>query len=396
MGFPERFSVLPQYPFARLRNLLAGRKAGGEVIDLSVGAPAHGAPSWLADTVSRHGDEFGRYPPTFGTEDLLSAVSGWIDRRYSVSVDPGTRVMVLSGTREGLFNVCLWLVPEAKGGRLPCVLVPNPFYQVYAAGAVAAGAEPVYVPAVRENGYLPDFASLPDDILDRTSLAFTCSPSNPQGAVASTDYISQLLALAERHDFRIVADECYSEIYRRSPPPGMLEVADIAGADPERIVVMQSLSKRSNLPGIRSGFLVAGPRTMERIKVLREYSAASVPGPLQAASAQAWRDETHVEASRDRYGRKFALADRVLEGLEGYRSPEGGIFLWLNAVDGEAAALKIWTESGVRVLPGAYLGREIDGRNPGAEYIRVAMVADEERLEQGLGSIGAALGSIWR
>ena len=396
MGFPERFSVLPQYPFARLRKLVGSRRAGGEVIDLSVGAPSHAFPSWLSDTVAGHGGEFGRYPPTFGTEDLLSAVSGWIDRRYAVCVDPGTRILALSGTREGLFNVCLWLVPEAKGGRLPCVLVPNPFYQVYAAGAVAAGAEPVYVPAVRENGYLPDYASLPDDILDRTSLAFICSPSNPQGAVASAEYISGLLALAELYDFRVVADECYSEIYRGAPPPGVLQVTDAAGADPERVVVMQSLSKRSNLPGIRSGFLVAGAQTMERIKVLREYSAASLPGPLQAASARAWREEEHVEDSRRRYCEKFAIADRVLDGLEGYRSPEGGIFLWLNAGDGEAAALKIWTESGVRVLPGAYLGREVDGRNPGAEYIRVALVADEKRLEQGLGRIAAALGSIWR
>ena len=387
MGFPERFSVLPEYPFSRLRKLLKGRRAGGEVIDLSVGNPRHEFPEWIFQSISEQRAGLGRYPPTMGTSELLSAVSGWIDRRYSVNVDPEKEIIILNGTREGLFNACLWLVPESKNGQVPCVLIPNPFYQVYAAGTVAAGAEPVYVPAVRETGFLPDFESLPQDILARTSLAFVCSPSNPEGAVASPDYLLRLLSLAELHGFRVLADECYSEIYRSQPPTGILEIAEKAGVKRERVVAFNSLSKRSNLPGLRSGFMVTGRKTMKQMKKLREYSAPSMPAPLQAASAAAWGDEVHVEQNRRRYGRKFDIADQVFKDVKGYRCPDGGFFLWLYSGDGEETALKLWSEAGVRVLPGAYLGRVVDGSNPGQRYIRVALVADEAELEVGLPKI---------
>ena len=384
MGFPERFSVLPEYPFARLRKLLKRRRPGGEVIDLSVGNPRHAFPGWVAETVNDGRAGLGTYPPTMGTPDLLEAIAGWVGRRYSVDVNPGKEILVLNGTREGLFNACLWLVPESKNGQVPCVLIPNPFYQVYAGGAVAAGAEPVYVPATKETGYLPDYESLPEEVLERTSIAFLCSPSNPQGAVASANYLARLLNLAERHGFRVLADECYSEIYRDEPPPGILEVAERARIKRERVVSFHSLSKRSNLPGLRSGFLVAGRRTVKWMKTLREYSAPSMPGPLQAASARAWGDETHVDENRQRYCRKFELADRILGDVKGYGSAAGGFFLWLNVGDGEAAALKLWSDSGVRVLPGEYLGREVDGSNPGQGHIRAALVADEPELETAL------------
>ena len=392
MSFPERFSVLPEYPFARLNGLLRKRRPGGEVIDLSVGNPRHAFPDWISEAIADESAGLGTYPPTMGTPELLCAISGWIERRYSVDVNPDREILILNGTREGLFNACLWLVPESENGQVPCVLIPNPFYQVYAGGVVAAGAEPVYVPAVKETGYLPDYASLSQDILDRTSLAFLCSPSNPQGAVASAEYLAQLLSLAEHHGFRILADECYSEIYRTVPPPGILEVAAAQKVKRESVVAFHSLSKRSNLPGLRSGFLVSGRKTVKWMKTLREYSAPSMPGPLQKASALAWGDELHVEENRLRYCRKFDVADRIFGDLEGYRSPEGGFFLWLSVGNGESAALKLWSDSGVRVLPGEYLGREVNGSNPGRGYVRVALVADEPELEAGLGKIRKFIG----
>jgi aspartate/methionine/tyrosine aminotransferase len=294
------------------------------------------------------------------------------------------RLMVLNGTREGLFNACIALCPETKQGQRPVVLMPNPFYQVYAVAALTVGAEPVYVPATAATGFLPDYGSLPKDVLDRTAIAYICSPANPQGAVASADYLADLLALAERHDFTVLADECYSEIWRDAPPPGLLQVAAGQGADPERAVVFHSLSKRSNLPGLRSGFVASGPESMKRIRQLRSFAGAPLPLPLQRVAEAAWSDEAHVIASRALYHQKFADADRIFAGLQGYQPPGGGFFLWLPVDDGEQAALKLWRETGVRVLPGAYLSRDAGGQNPGKNYIRVALVATPEETQRGL------------
>jgi aspartate/methionine/tyrosine aminotransferase len=266
--------------------------------------------------------------------------------------------------------------------------MPNPFYQVYAVAALTAGAEPVYVPATAATGFLPDYGSLPKDVLDRVALAYICSPANPQGAVASKDYLADLLALAEKHDFRVLADECYSEIWRETPPPGLLQVAEAQGADPERALVFHSLSKRSNLPGLRSGFVAAGPECMSRIRKLRAFAGAPLPLPLQRVAEACWQDEAHVDASRALYQQKFRDADRIFAGLQGYQAPGGGFFLWLpvpdTASDGEAAALKLWRETGVRVLPGGYLSRDAGGQNPGKGYIRVALVAPQEETQRGL------------
>ena len=221
-------------------------------------------------------------------------------------------------------------------------------------------------------------------MLDRTALAFICSPANPQGAVASADYLADLLTLAETHDFRILADECYSEIWRDAPPPGLLQVAQAQGADPERALVFHSLSKRSNLPGLRSGFVASGPDCMSRIRKLRAFAGAPLPLPLQRVAEAAWADEGHVTASRALYHRKFADADGIFAGVQGYQPPDGGFFLWLPVEDGEAAAMKLWRETGVRVLPGAYLSRDVGGDNPGKGYIRVALVATPEETQRGL------------
>lgn len=384
MTFPERFSNLPEYAFPRLRSLLDAHAPGGEIMHMTIGEPRHAMPPFVAEVLAENIAGFAKYPNNNGTDELLGAIAAWLKGRFGVTVDPATDVMALNGTREGLMNACLALCPETKNGKQPVVLTPNPFYQVYAVAAVTIGAEPVFVPATRETGFLPDYVGLPTEILDRTTIAYICSPSNPQGAIASRDYLRDLINLAEKHDFKVFSDECYSEIYSGEPPVSALQVAQEMGADPERVVIFHSLSKRSNLPGLRSGFVASGPENMLCIRRLRAYSGAPLPGPIQAVSARVWADEDHVIASRALYAEKFAMADEVFAGIDGAKAPEAGFFLWLPVKDGEEAAMKLWTETGVRVLPGAYLSRDVNGENPGKDYIRVALVAPKEETQRGL------------
>jgi N-succinyldiaminopimelate aminotransferase len=383
MALPERFSNLPDYAFPRLRKLLDHHPAGGDPVAMTIGEPRHPMPDFVAPILADHVQEFGVYPPNDGTPSLLAAICAWLTRRYGINI-ADNRLMVLNGTREGLFNACIALCPESKRGKQPVVLMPNPFYQVYAVAALTVGAEPVYVPANAATGFLPDYAALPADVLDRVTIAYICSPANPQGAVASRDYWAQLLALAEKHDFVVLADECYSDIWRSAPPVGVLQVAAEVGADPERVFTFHSLSKRSNLPGLRSGFVAGGAQGVARIRQLRTFAGAPLPLPIQRVSEAAWNDEAHVNASRALYHAKFDLADQIFQSIQGFSCPEGGFFLWLPVQDGETAALKLWQETGVRVLPGAYLSREVGGHNPGAGYIRVALVASYEETKVGL------------
>lgn len=384
MTFPERFSGLPEYAFPRLRSLLDAHAPGGEVVHMTIGEPKHAMPDFVGDVIAENVADFAKYPPNDGSPELLAAIAGWIARRYGVSIDADTQAMALNGTREGLFNAAVALCPEEVRGQRPVVLIPNPFYQVYAVAAQAMGAEPVFVPAMAQTGFLPDYTSLPKDILNRTAIAYLCSPSNPQGAVASREDWATLIALAEKHDFQIFADECYSEIYRDTPPAGALEVAAEGGADPERVVIFHSLSKRSNLPGLRSGFVAGGPESISRMKQLRAYAGAPLPLPLQRVAERAWADEAHVAASRALYQEKYTIADAIFSDVPGYHPPQAGFFLWLPVDDGEAAAMKLWTETGVRVLPGAYLARDVGGQNPGKPYIRVALVAPKDEMQPAL------------
>lgn len=382
--FPERFSNLPAYAFPRLRALLDVHEPGGDILHMTIGEPKHAFPSWVSEIIAENAEGFGKYPPNDGTPELQNAIRDWIQRRYGVGVEATTQVMPLNGTREGLYNAAMALVPETKGGGQPIVLLPNPFYQVYMIAAISVGAEPLMVPATKETGHLPDYTALPPEVLNRVAVAYICSPANPQGAVASREYWAELIRLAEKYDFRIFADECYSEIYRGIPPAGALEVAQEIGADPERVVIFHSLSKRSNLPGLRSGFVAGGPECIKRIKQLRAYAGAPLPLPLQKVAERVWSDEGHVVENRHLYQQKFEIADKVFGEIPGYQSPEAGFFLWLPVKDGEASALKLWQDTGVRVLPGAYLAREVEGFNPGKEYIRVALVHPNDETERGL------------
>ena len=389
-------TVQTRSPFVRLTELLGDIKPGQPPINLTVGEPQHPIPPFVGSVIEASLKDFGRYPPTKGNEHFRRAAARWLDRRFALprSVDPETETLVVNGTREALFLAAL-AGRELSGKQIarPAILVPNPFYAAYVAGAAAAGCEPVLLPATRTSGFLPDLDSLDDDLLSRTVAIYFGSPTNPQGAVASLRYLERLVALARRYDFLIFSDECYSEIYTTGrPPTGMLQAA---GADFSNVVVFNSLSKRSNLPGLRVGLAAGESRFIKKFLDVRNVVAPQVPGPLQEVAARAYEDETHVEENRRLYKLKFDLADQIIGDRYDYARPEGGFFLWLDvsAYGGsETVALKLWSEAGVRILPGRYLAHaQSDGSNPAAAYIRVAMVHDQNITAQALHRIVATL-----
>ncbi len=383
-------------PFVRLRELLADKPPGQPAISLAVGEPQHGVPSFVGPVLAASLDEFGKYPMNKGLDEFCEAAAAWLGRRFALPrpVDAATEVLVLNGSREGLFLAGIAAERWARGrpGR-PAILMPNPFYGAYEAGAVAAHAEPVFLPATAATGFLPDLDSLSDDLLSRTVAFYLASPANPQGSVASADYFARLSALARKYGFIVFSDECYSEIYTKAPPPSMLEHS---GRDFENVVVFQSLSKRSNLPGLRVGFVAGDRKFLTRFLELRNVSSPQVPIPAQRVAIAAYNDEAHVEASRALYVQKFDLADQILGNRYGYRRPAGGFLLWLDVSahgGDEAVTLRLWTEAGLRVIPGSYLAREQnDGSNPGAGYIRVAIVQDRDTTAEALHRLVATLG----
>jgi len=383
-------------PFVRLAELIAETTPGKPMIDLGVGEPKHGVPAFVATVMAAHINEFGRYPRNEGTPQFRHAVAEWAARRYKLGrvPDPNREVLVLSGSREGLFLGAIAARRHVanRSGR-PAILIPNPFYAAYSAGAVASDSEIVYLPAKRETGFLPDLDALDGALLRRTVAMFLASPSNPQGAVADLTYLQRVTAMARRYGFLLFSDECYSEIYTQSAPPGVLQAA---GDQFENVVLFQSLSKRSNLPGLRIGFVMGDRRFIAKFLELRSVAAPQVPIPSQEVAIAAYRDELHVDANRDLYREKFDLADQIIGDRYGYRRPAGGFFLWLDvsALGGsEVVTAKLWREAGVRVLPGRYAARDQDdGSNPGADYIRVAMVHDKETTAEALHRIVAVLG----
>ena len=383
-------------PFVRLRELLGDKPPGQPAISLAVGEPQHGVPSFVGPVLASSIDEFGKYPMNKGLDEFCEAAAAWLGRRFALPrpVDPATEVLILNGSREGLFLAGIAAERWAKGrqGR-PAILMPNPFYGAYEAGAVAAHADAVFLPATAETGFLPDLDSLSDELLSRTVAFYLASPANPQGSVASAEYFARLAGLARKHGFIVFSDECYSEIYTKAPPPSMLEHS---GRDFENVVVFQSLSKRSNLPGLRVGFVAGDRKFLSRFLELRNVSSPQVPIPAQRVAIAAYADETHVQESRALYVQKFDLADQILGNRYGYRRPAGGFLLWLDVSahgGDEAVTLRLWTEAGLRVIPGSYLAREQeDGFNPGAGYIRVAIVQDRDATAEALHRLVATLG----
>jgi N-succinyldiaminopimelate aminotransferase len=375
-------------PFLRTTELLAPYQPGKPLINLSVGEPQHAVPDFVGPVLTRHIADFGRYPINKGIEPFRKAAAKWLSTRFHLPrpVDPESEILVLNGSREGLF---LGAIAAARyvGPRKgkPAFLIPNPFYPAYAAGTRTAGCEPVYLPTTRANGFLPDLDALDEATLARTVAIFLASPANPQGAVASRDYYTKLKQLADRYGFMILSDECYSEIYTRQAPGSALECA---GPDFTNVVAFQSLSKRSNLPGMRVGFAAGDKKFLAAFLELRNIAAPQVPAALQHVAVAAYGDEGHVEENRRLYRIKFDLADQILGNRYGYVRPAGGFCVWLDVSDrgGDVAAtVELYRDAGVRVIPGSYLSRpQNDGSNPGDGYIRLALVSDSESTAEAL------------
>jgi len=388
---------LSDYPFEALRALLGPvtPRVNDEVIAMSVGEPQHQPPALLAETLAAHAHEWNKYPPMAGTPDLRQAIVDWLTWRYGLAsgaLDPERHVAALAGTKEGLYLFSTVVVPREKAGRKPVVLVPNPYYLVYNGAATMAGAHPVFLDATRDNQFLPDLDAIPRGTLERCALFYLCSPSNPQGTIASLDYLKKAVQLAREYDFVLAADECYAEIYDAAPPPGALEACQALGGGFDNVVVFHSLSKRSSAAGLRSGFVAGDPRLIGQFKRLRDFGGCQLPLPIQAASAALWRDEAHVIENRALYRRKFDLAEAAFAGRYGFYRPAGGFFLWLDVGDGEQACLRLWRDAAIRVLPGGYTARAANaGVNPGREYIRLAIVHDEATLDAAFARISRVL-----
>ena len=375
----DRLDKLGDYPFRRLTALLADLTPPTDPAPLllSIGEPQLPAPALMMPVLTGAQAGFTKYPPAAGTPDWRQAVAGWLSRRYRLPegfIDADRHVVPAPGTREALFLLGLTAIPTRKNGQTPAVVMPNPFYQVYAGAAVLGGASPVFVDATEETGFLPDLDALTPELLARTAIFYLCTPANPQGTIAPLPYLRRLLALARQYDFVLALDECYAEVYVATPPAGALEVALETGAL-DNLVVFHSLSKRSSLPGLRSGFVAGDANLISALTRVMEYGGAGMPLPIQAAAAALWRDDAHVEDVRAVYRANFAASERIIGSRWGRFTPPGGFFLWLNVGDGESATRALWQHAGLKVLPGRYLARDqADGHNPGSAYIRVALV----------------------
>jgi aspartate/methionine/tyrosine aminotransferase len=392
-----RLDSLRDYPFVRLAALIEGvtPRANVEPILLSVGEPQHRPPEFIRDIIARH-EDWNRYPPINGTPEFRRACADWLTRRYKLPagmIDPETMIAPCAGTREGLYMAATLGIDRADGAPRPLSFIPNPLYQVYLGASLLAGAEPVLMPTTRATNFLPDLDALDPTALDRAQIMYLCSPSNPQGAVADLDYLKKAIRLARKHDFLLVLDECYAEIYGGDvPPPGGLEAVHALGGSLDNVILFHTLSKRSSVPGLRSGFAVGAPRTITLLHRLRSYAAAATPLATLDAATALWNDEAHVLENRAAYRKKFDIAERLLGGRFGFYRPGGGFYLWLDVGDGEAAAKKLWHEAAVKVLPGAYLTRpDPDGSNPNQAYIRIALVSDIETTEAALTRIARTL-----
>ena len=391
---------LPLSPFQRLGRLIAGVEPARPPIDVSVGEPRHPVPAFVGPVLSGALADFVRYPPIKGTPAFRAAVAGWAERRFGLpggTIDRDDGVLPLNGSREGLFHATLTAVRLAgsdKGAR-PAILLPNPFYAVYAAAAEAAGAEPVLVAANRGDGFLPRFENLPADLLARTVAAFHASPANPQGAVADLGRLEGLVRLARQYGFLLFSDECYSEIWRGRAPDGVLAAAFGISGELSGVGAFNSLSKRSNLAGARCGFAIGDPAFLKAWAALRNVTAPQVPMPIQAVAIAALADEAHVRENRRLYDLKYAVAEEILGDRFPDLVPPGGFFLWLDVSrwgGGEDVTARLWKEQGVKVVPGGYLSAtDAEGINPGADFVRIAMVESLETSREALSRLSEVL-----
>lgn len=378
---------LQPYPFEKIRTLLQGvAPADLPAVSLAMGEPKHPTPDFIHQAVVANMGGFANYPLTKGIPALREAIAGWLTRRFQLppgSVDAEQHVLPVNGTREALFAFAQTVVERRADAA---VVMPNPFYQIYEGAALLAGAEPVFLPCTEDNGFIPDFAAVPDAVWQRCQLLYICSPGNPTGAVMPLETLRQVLDLAEKHDFIIASDECYSELYfdEDQPPPGLLQAAAQMGNTAwKRCVVFHSLSKRSNAPGMRSGFVAGDAAVLKQFLLFRTYHGCAMPPPFQVASIAAWNDETHVQVNRALYRQKFAAVMEILAPVLDAKLPQASFYLWpVTPVDDETFTRELFARAHVNVVPGSYLSRDVNGLNPGRNRVRLALVASLEECTE--------------
>jgi N-succinyldiaminopimelate aminotransferase len=389
---------LRPYPFERLRQLFAGvaPSAVHPPISLSIGEPKHATPEFIKQVLTAHLGGLASYPLTAGTPALRQTIAAWLERRYGLpAIDPATQVLPVNGSREALFAIAQTVIDRTRDAAVLC---PNPFYQIYEGAALLAGANPHYANAVRGRGFAVDYDAVPAAVWPRVQLAYACSPANPTGHVMTLTEWGRLFQLADRHDFVIASDECYSELYfdEARPPLGALEAAHRLGrSDFRRIVVFSSLSKRSNLPGMRSGFAAGDAAVLKDFLLYRTYHGGAMSPAVQAASEAAWRDEDHVRENRRLYREKFAAALPLVEAPLEAAMPDGGFYLWIRTpIDDTEFARELYRQYNVAVLPGSYLARDSGDVNPGRNHIRAALVAQFDECIEGVRRIAALARSL--
>ena len=431
----DRLDNLGQYPFKRLAALLEGEEPNPRLtpLDLAIGEPKLPLPKLVPQIIAKQAVLWNRYPPTAGTLEFRVAVKDWLSRRYGLPIsllDSNRHIAPVSGTRSGLFMIAQAVVPTHKNGQRPIVVMPNPFYQVYAGAAAAAGAETFFVPVDRATNFLPNIDSIPLElrvqILQRTALAYVCSPSNPQGQCNSLEGLKMLIRLARQYDFVLVFDECYAEIYngQQAPAGGLQACAELAREQPEfadepfdQVVVFHSLSKRSSAPGLRSGFAAGDPKIIAKLLQVLEFGGTASPLPIMAAATALWSDESHVKEIRETYRKNFVLAEQIIGGRYHNYRPDGGFFLWLEVGDGVAKTRQLWREGHLRVLPGKFLSAPLvdystiraegslptitgsragqspnsQAPTPGDDFVRVALVHPPEVTARALKRLVAVL-----
>ncbi|MEN6629530.1 MAG: succinyldiaminopimelate transaminase [Sulfuricella sp.] len=376
--------LLHLYPFQKLRDLFRGvtPDPAYSPINLSIGEPKHTTPEFIRRALADNLDGLSNYPTTQGSDALRQSIGAWIERRYGIPpLNPNTQILPVNGSREALFAFVQAVIDPSKPN--PVVICPNPFYQIYEGAVLLAGATPYFLNATPENGYTMDFSSVPEEIWRNTQLVFTCSPGNPTGKVMDVEEWSQLFDLSDHYGFVIASDECYSEIYPEEhvPPLGALQVAhQLGGEDYGRLVVFNSLSKRSNVPGMRSGFVAGCESILEKFLLYRTYHGCAMNPAVQAASTAAWDEETHVTENRRLYREKFAAVTPLLQQALKVEEPQASFYLWAQTpISDTEFAKALYRDYNVTVLPGSFLAREAHGRNPGTNFVRIALVAPLEQ-----------------
>jgi N-succinyldiaminopimelate aminotransferase len=373
-----RLQQLQPYPFQKLRELFAGitPAADKRAINLSIGEPKHATPAFIRQALVDNLDGLASYPVTQGSDALRGNIASWCQRRYGVELDPATQILPVLGSREALFSFAQAVIDPTK--HVKRVISPNPFYQIYEGAALLAGAKPFFLNTLPSGGFAMDFDAIPEDMWETVQLAYVCSPGNPTGKVFSLNDWQRVFDLAEAHDFIIAADECYSEIYfdEDDPPLGALAAAEMLDHDFSRLVVFNSLSKRSNVPGLRSGFVAGGADLIKQFLLYRTYHGSAMNPAVQAASALAWADEAHVVENRRQYREKFAAVMPILKDVLEFAAPDAAFYLWAKVPGGDDAAFArdLYGRQNVTVLPGSFLARDAGGVNPGAGYVRIALV----------------------